>query len=70
MPELPEVETVARGLEPQLVGRIIGGVTVCWPRAVAIPSVHDFETNIIGRRVVSVGRRGKYVVVQLDRAIC
>lgn len=67
MPELPEVETVARGLEPQLVGRTIGGVTVYWPRTVAIPSVRDFETKLIGRRVVSVGRRGKYVVLQLDR---
>ena len=67
MPELPEVETVARGLATQLVGRTIESTTVRWPRTIAVPCVRDFEARIIGRTVVSVGRRGKYVVVQLDQ---
>lgn len=66
MPELPEVETVARGLRASLVGRTISGVTVGWPRTVACPMVDEFRERIAGRRVVSVGRRGKYLVVGLD----
>jgi formamidopyrimidine-DNA glycosylase len=66
MPELPEVETIARGLRPALVGSTITGVTVRWPRTVAFPTVDQFERRIVGRRVVSIGRRGKYVVGGLD----
>lgn len=68
MPELPEVETVARGLREFLVGRIITGVTVCWPRTIAQPAVDDFQERIAGQRVVSVSRRGKYVVVGLEQS--
>ncbi len=67
MPELPEVETVARGLQAPLVGRAIRGVTVRWPRTVAYPSVAEFKRQVAGRHVASVGRRGKYVVIELDR---
>mgnify|MGYP001820452786 CR=1 FL=1 len=67
MPELPEVETVARGLDLALEGRTFTGVTVRWPRTVARPEPAQLEKQIIGRRVQSVGRRGKYVVVELDQ---
>jgi formamidopyrimidine-DNA glycosylase len=66
MPELPEVETVARGLAAVLPGRTFIGVKVGWPRTVAFPSPEDLKRQIAGRRVVSVGRRGKYVVLTLD----
>ena len=66
MPELPEVETVARGLCAPLAGRTISGVTVHWPRTIALPTVDGFRRDIVGRRVDSVGRRGKYIVVGLD----
>jgi len=66
MPELPEVETVARGLTGELVGQTFTGVTVRWPKTVAFPTVAQFEKQIVGQRVASVGRRGKYVVVNLD----
>ncbi len=66
MPELPEVETIARGLRSSLVGRTIQAVTVNWPRTVAQPSLDEFKAGIAGRRVQSVGRRGKYLVVALD----
>ena len=42
MPELPEVETVARGLRSPLAGRTISGVTVRWPRTIAFPTVDGF----------------------------
>jgi formamidopyrimidine-DNA glycosylase len=67
MPELPEVETVARGLAEQLVGRRIRCVRVGWPRTIAVPTVDVFLEQIAGRRVTSVGRRGKYVVIELDQ---
>ena len=66
MPELPEVETVARGLRVSLLGRTITGATADWPRTIAQPSLDQFKDRIVGRRVGSVGRRGKYVVVGLD----
>jgi formamidopyrimidine-DNA glycosylase len=67
MPELPEVETIARGLHAALPGRTITGVTVRWVRTIACPAVSQFEEQILGRRVRSVGRRGKYIVLALDR---
>lgn len=67
MPELPEVETVARGLREPLVGRTIVGVTVRWPRTVALPTVEQLKAQLVGRQVASVGRRGKYVVIGLDQ---
>lgn len=66
MPELPEVETVARGLREPLVGRTITAAWVDWPRSVACPPVGDLAPSIAGRRIVAVGRRGKYVVIGLD----
>ena len=66
MPELPEVETIARGLRSSLEGRTIRAVTVDWPRTVAQPPLDEFRERIAGRRVESVGRRGKFVVIGLD----
>jgi formamidopyrimidine-DNA glycosylase len=67
MPELPEVETIARGLHASLVGRTITGLTVRWARSIAYPAVGQFQEQIAGRRVTSTSRRGKYVVLELDR---
>jgi len=49
------------------VGRTITGVTVHWARTIAQPSVQEFADKIAGRSVLSVRRRGKYVVIELDR---
>ncbi len=63
MPELPEVETVRRGLERHVVGRDIDTVRVLHPRAVrrhaAGPA--DFESALAGRRLETARRRGKYL---------
>jgi len=67
MPELPEVETIARGLHLRLPGSTITGAAVYWPRTLARPALDEFRVQIVGRRVESVGRRGKYIVVELDR---
>lgn len=67
MPELPEVETIARGLRAPLSGRTITGVTVRWERTIACPGLDQFKEQILGRRVRSIDRRGKYLVLELDR---
>ncbi len=66
MPELPEVETVVRGLRRPLTGRTFTGATVRWPRIIAHPSADLFPARIGGRCVVAVKRRGKYIAVELD----
>jgi formamidopyrimidine-DNA glycosylase len=66
MPELPEVETVARQLRSQLVGATIASVDVLWPRTVAKPSTRAFRKQLAGRTVRSVGRRAKYLLFGLD----
>ena len=65
MPELPEIETVRRGLAPWLEGRVIARVEVRrgdlrWP----LP--RDFASRLAGRRVETIGRRGKYLLFALD----
>jgi len=66
MPELPEVETVVRGLQ-SLVGRRVERVEVRWRRTVAAPSPQAFARRLAGRRIEEVRRRGKWVVIGLDR---
>ena len=53
MPELPEVETIRRVLEPQLQNRTIEKVTVNHKDAVAYPSVDDFCLGLTGQMAVS-----------------
>src|SRR5262249_61651368 len=65
MPELPEVETVARDLRPLLVGRTLVGLRrsrkalrQSWRKA--------WEAKLVGRRVEALDRRGKWLLVGLD----
>ncbi|MCW2925687.1 MAG: 5-hydroxymethyluracil glycosylase [Thermoleophilia bacterium] len=66
MPELPEVETVRRGLEPLMVGRVIERVEVLDPRLVQPVDPRGVELALTGREVTAIDRRGKYLVVELD----
>jgi len=66
MPELPEVETVARGLRASLVGCTIVGVEVRWARSVIPPDPATFARRLIGQAVTGVGRRGKWIVIALS----
>ena len=68
MPELPEVETMCRGVAPVVGGRIRD---LRRPRSrlqpIKIsPRLSDFRRRVVGRRIVAVGRVGKRVVVELD----
>jgi len=66
MPELPEVEVIARGLDAWLPGQTIRAVDVLWPRSVATPTPTCFAGQLAGRRIGPVGRRGKFVHIRID----
>ena len=67
MPELPEVETVRRGLASQIVGRTFAGINYLeWPRTIGTPMPEELAVRIAGQRVVAVRRRAKFLVIDLD----
>ncbi len=83
MPELPEVETIARNLRGEnahrrhvlreqaagaetIIGRTVLSAEVYWDRTIAVPE-KGFTERIAGRQVESVGRRAKYLLIELDR---
>lgn len=65
MPELPEVETVMRGLAPVLEGRKIAGVSLK-SKGLRFPFPQDFEVLLVGRTIRGLRRRAKYILVSLD----
>jgi formamidopyrimidine-DNA glycosylase len=67
MPELPEVETVRRGLEPKLRGRRVTKVTVLRPASIGHPTPNDFVKSLQGREFGDIERRGKYLLFKLDK---
>jgi formamidopyrimidine-DNA glycosylase len=66
VPELPEVETVRRGLEGAVVGRRIVGVQVLGRRTVRRQSPAELTTRLTGRTFTAAGRRGKFLLLSLD----
>ncbi|MEW6033952.1 MAG: bifunctional DNA-formamidopyrimidine glycosylase/DNA-(apurinic or apyrimidinic site) lyase [Chloroflexota bacterium] len=66
MPELPEVETIRNELAPLVVGRSIVGVTLSDPTALASPDQQEFMARVVGKRVRSLRRRGKYLLFGLS----
>jgi formamidopyrimidine-DNA glycosylase len=68
MPELPEVETVRRGLQRRLPGQRIVEVKVLRADSVAIPSVKRFTSELPGKEIAAVRRRGKYLLIDLKPA--
>jgi formamidopyrimidine-DNA glycosylase len=65
MPELPEVETVRRGLQPVLENARIAAVTLARPD-LRFPLPERFAERLSGRRITGLSRRGKYLVAHLD----
>src|SRR5882757_3483326 len=66
MPELPEVETVRRQLEPELVGKRIESASVLDERLTRPEPPESLERAVAGREVTAVARRGKYLLVGLE----
>lgn len=65
MPELPEVETIARAIKPELVGRRILSADWNWTRTLATPTVKKFSEQVTGQKIVDVTRRAKYLDIVL-----
>jgi len=69
MPELPEVETIARSLRQRnfpIIGSRIEDVSILWERSIATPSAKVFKERICGQIIREIGRRGKYIVFTLS----
>lgn len=66
MPELPEVETIRRGLATVLPSRVICDVTVNYSGSIKTSDSQSFRTGLSGRMVTGTGRRGKYLFIHLD----
>jgi formamidopyrimidine-DNA glycosylase len=68
MPELPEVETVCRKLDPELAGRRIERLEVLDARWCRPAPPAELEGAVSGRTIEGLGRRGKYLLLALDGA--
>src|SRR6476469_4941967 len=68
MPELPEVETVCRQLDPELAGRTIEALEVLDPRWCRPVAPGKLEAEVEGATIEGLGRRGKYLLLALDGA--
>ncbi|MCA1405603.1 bifunctional DNA-formamidopyrimidine glycosylase/DNA-(apurinic or apyrimidinic site) lyase [Ensifer sp. IC3342] len=65
MPELPEVETVKRGLAPTMEGAILVRAELRRPD-LRFPFPDNFSASVSGRRIVSLSRRAKYLMIDLE----
>ncbi|KRL03197.1 DNA-formamidopyrimidine glycosylase [Liquorilactobacillus capillatus] len=65
MPELPEVETVRRGLEQMVLGATIQEVTAPYPKIIN-GDLNNFCQLLRGRKILSIDRRGKYLLFNLS----
>ena len=68
MPELPEVETVVRYIQPKVVNKTINAVVPQndYKKVLATHSTKDFNYNIRNKVIIDVVRRGKYIVLVLE----
>lgn len=68
MPELPEVETVRRGLERLVVGKTIVSVEIHVPKMVKMDTA-EFKLALAGQRIQAVRRRGKYLLFTFEEMV-
>src|ERR1044071_8141886 len=66
MPELPEVETIARKLRPHLLGKTITEADLRWARTLAFPNPRRFKSQIKGQQIKDVTRRAKFFIMHLS----
>ena len=69
MPELPEVEHLVRALRRVIVGRRIAASEIRLPKLVAPSPPSLFNNRLRGSRIAGVSRRGKFILVELDREV-
>lgn len=65
MPELPEVETVRRGLEKLILGKKISNINIRYPKMIKT-DLPEFQKEMPGQVIQSMGRRGKYLLFYLS----
>lgn len=70
MPELPEVETIKRVIEPQIQGLMIDKVNVKRPEVVAYPAADEFCRLLTGQTISHMTRRGKFLAIHLGSNDC
>ena len=68
MPELPEVQTVIKGLRPLIVDKKITDLEVREENLIGYPdiSIAELKQKLIGAKIESISRRGKYILIKLD----
>ena len=66
MPELPEVETIRRGLQRKIKNKQIKEIVVNVDKILKKPYLGEFITKLKGKKVKKVDRRGKYIIINLD----
>jgi formamidopyrimidine-DNA glycosylase len=66
MPELPEVETIRRQLEREVVGRKVKTVDVTGKRSIRRQTPEEFKAGLEGTKITGVQRKGKYLLLALD----
>ena len=67
MPELPEVETIARSLEPRVRGRVVAGIELLF-RPLLRTGGRKRLDGLVGRRILGVRRRGKMLLIECEGA--
>ena len=73
MPELPEVETICRGLrdglvdQPSILGKQFAETHVYWPRTIQAPTVEEFISRIQDQKIRDISRRGKFILLHTSR---
>lgn len=65
MPELPEVETVRRGLEKLILGKKISNIDIRYPKMIKT-DLQEFQKEMPGQVIQTMGRRGKYLLFYLS----
>lgn len=66
MPELPEVETIRRGLQRKVKNKQIKDIVINVDKIVKKPYLGEFITKIKGKKIKEIDRRGKYIIIHLD----
>ena len=69
MPELPEVETVRQTLRKNILGKQVSGITVLYDRMIVSPSVCEFKEKLVGKTLIEIGRKGKYLYFEFSDGI-
>jgi formamidopyrimidine-DNA glycosylase len=70
MPELPEVETIRRDLEKEVINKKINKIKLNLPRLIKTPTIDEFSRRLKGTYIKKVSRRGKYILCFLNSGEC